>query len=219
MSNSIGLNHPENQDSYLVDGENLLFAIADGVGGYRGAKQASSMAVEKLRSDSRTLVDEESLRDCISIVHADIRKESERLGFLNMGTTLSLVKVISVGNEGKVLCANVGDSPILFFSGKSMERMYYDDSFRSADPMEMFGIVQYIGLDCDLQIHVKESNYSSGDVLLLCSDGITDNLVGLDRKYDVLANLVVNGSAKEIAQKAVQTGFKPDDMTVILLRF
>ena len=214
-SNSMGPNHAENQDSYIVDEQALLFAVADGVGGYSGAKEASSIAVQILEKNASRIIDEKSLADSIREVHERIIERSKELHFANMGTTLAVAKIFP--RQGSVIIGNVGDSPILLFRGNSMESIYVDDSGRSYDPLSMYGIIQYLGLEQKLDIHTQTFRYTSGDTLLLCSDGITDNLLNSNGGREKLVSLVKLGSAEKIVDSALDVGLKPDDMTAVMV--
>ena len=215
-SNSIGFHHSENQDSLLVDEVNLVVAVTDGVGGYPGAKEASSYAVDFLGKNAAKLKDASSLAQLIKEIHTGIQEKAAKLGFLNMGTTIAVAKVL----PGQLaLVGNVGDSPILLFRKNEMIRAYEDDSQRSKDPMSMYGIIQYLGLDCDLKVHVETIQYDRGDALLLCSDGVTDNLLNSHGGKAKLSALAKSGEAAGIVKAALEQGIKPDDMTAVLISF
>jgi PPM family protein phosphatase len=215
-SNSIGTGHAENQDSYLVDKENLLVAVADGVGGYSGAKEASSLAIELLEEHAPRILDENSLATIVNEIHLKIASKSRALRFRNMGTTLAVAKIFP--DHESVLIGNVGDSPILLFRNDSVESVYEDDSHRSSDPFSMYGIIQYLGLECKLDVHVRRLQCAPKDVLLLCSDGITDNLLNYGGSKK-LASVVKTKSARKVVENALETGLKPDDMTAVLVFF
>ena len=210
-SNSIGPYHSENQDSLLIDSEKLLFGLADGVGGYQGAKVASSLAMEIL--SRYNVKDEDSLRDCLLRINYHISSKASELGFENMGTTISVVKVVT--RESRFITANVGDSPILLLHDNELRPVYHDDSYRNSDPMLMSGIIQYLGLD-KVEVHTQFAKYSENDILLICSDGITDNLLHSRRNR---LEGIVHTSAKKIVEAAISERTKPDDMTAILLFF
>jgi PPM family protein phosphatase len=215
QSNSISPNHSENQDSYLVDQENLLSAVADGVGGYSGAKEASSLAIELLGGGATGIIDEKSLVNSLSEIHKAILKRAGTLHFQNMGTTIAIAKVFP--GDRQLLVGNVGDSPILLLREDSLDFIHVDDSQRSSNPLSMYGIIQYLGLDCKLDIHVRTLQTEPGDVLLLCSDGITDNLLNSRYAKEKLVSLVKLRSAEKIVDSAIKEGLKPDDMTAVLV--
>lgn len=215
-SNSVGSLHSENQDSFLVDETNLVAAVADGVGGYSGAKIASSFAIESLGREVSKINDESLLVRLISAIHTRIQSKASELGFLNMGTTLAVAKVLS---SGDVLVGNVGDSPILLFRNREIIQVYEDDSHRSKDPLAMYGIIQYLGLDCDLIVHASKIQCNHGDTLLLCSDGVTDNMLQSQRGKSKLEILAKAGDARGIVKAAIEERIKPDDMTAVLISF
>jgi PPM family protein phosphatase len=217
QSNGVGPNHPENQDSYLVDEENLLVAVADGVGGYSGAKEASSIAIDLLSRNASRIVDANSLTDWINAIRKKIFARSRVLRFPKMGTTLAVAKIFP--RHQNVIIGNVGDSPILLFRGDEMDSVYEDDSHRSYDPLSMYGITQYLGLDREIVVHIRALEYEPDDVLLLCSDGITDNLLNSRGGKEKLKSLIKLKSAKKIVECALDEGLKQDDMTAVLVIF
>lgn len=183
------------------------------MGGYPGAKEASSIAVDVLSESASMIESEESLEKAIGEIHQRILARSRELRFPNMGTTLAVVKKV-----GKIIIGNVGDSPVLLFRGNTMESIYEDDSNRYSDPMSMYGIIQYLGLDVHLDIHVRSMSWNPGDVILLCSDGITDNFLNADKGAEELASIVKLGSARKVVEKAIEMGIKPDDMTAVIVK-
>ena len=230
-SNSLGPGHFENQDSYLADISTQTFAVADGVGGYEGGKEASSQAVAALRNKAREIQDEFSMRCSLEQIHEQLLHTAKSLNHKNMGTTIALVKVFpdfSSGMGGKILTGNAGDSPILFFpadaESDAYEKISTDDSFRDKSPGSMYGVIQYLGIETqELEVHTSYHEYHAGDIVLLCTDGVSDNLLG-DRVYsqkrgtgDISELVRRHGSAQQIVEEALRARIKPDDMTALLV--
>jgi serine/threonine protein phosphatase PrpC len=155
-----------------MDSRNLTFAVADGVGGYSGAKQASAFAIEYLCKNSKSISDRNLLAECIQEIHKEILKISKKLRFPNMGTTLA---------------------------------------------SSIYGIIQYLGVDLPIEIHTSEVQLKQGSALLLCSDGITDNLLTNRGASSKLVSLIKSESAEKIVNAAMEEGLKPDDMTAVLV--
>ncbi|MGI0084531.1 MAG: PP2C family protein-serine/threonine phosphatase [Nitrososphaerales archaeon] len=216
-SNSISVHHAENQDSLLVDEDHLAFAVADGVGGYEGGKVASSLAVEILRKKMKGISDEEELRSCIQELHSTMLARAAELGYPLMGTTLAVSKIFE--NEEKILSANVGDSPIFMIRSGDVIQLYHDDSQRFANPRNMWALTQYLGFGPEsLLVHSKTTAYREGDIVVLCSDGVSDNILGPDVNLGFFGELVTKTrSAREIVKKAIMTNLKRDDMSAIFL--
>ena len=189
-SNTLGPLHLENQDSYLTDQNHLLFAVADGLGGYSGAKEASDLAIDGLSKRADAISDDASFQTSLREIHVEIEERAKKLHYQNMGTTIAAAKVLPGDLDGGTLItANVGDSPVLFFpavsseTGEQFRKAYTDDSHRERNPSSMFGVIQYLGLpDCEIKVHTSRFHYANGDILLICSDGVTDNLLAPNRK-------------------------------------
>jgi len=231
-SNSISAPHRENQDSYLADMSTLLFAVADGVGGYEGGKEASELAVAALRNRAVEIQNEFVAKSVLEDVHEQLLHMAKSRNYRNMGTTIALTKILPdylSGQGGKAIIANVGDSPILYYPNSTegfdaeYEKVSTDDSFRDKAPGSMWAIVQYLGMESKrVEVHSKTLSFRNGDVLLLCSDGITDNLLSggfYSRKGvgDIGEIIRTTGSASKIVEEAMRAGVKTDDMTAVLV--
>ncbi|MCL5067469.1 MAG: serine/threonine-protein phosphatase [Thaumarchaeota archaeon] len=218
-SNSVGFAHDENQDSIVADVQKGIFAVADGVGGYKGAKEASSLAIDTLKTRVEDIVDENSFRECLEGIHGEIRDSARKLGYPGMGTTIAAVKILQ--HERKILTANVGDSPIFLVRDSEAIPLYFDDSQRSSDPGNLWALLQYVGFGPERPtVHTRTTSYKSGDVLLICSDGVSDNLIRSESDPASLADFVrASGSARRIVERAMEIGRKADDMSAVLVFF
>ena len=233
-SNSIGAGHTENQDSYLAEMSTMLFAVADGVGGYQGGKEASELAVAALRNRAGMMQNESAIKSALVDINEQLIHTAKARHFPNMGTTIALAKVLpnyQTGAGGTVITANVGDSPILYFSksetdfgSESYRKVFTDDSFRDRAPGSTWAIVQYLGIESqEVDVHVQSFPFQNGDVILICSDGVSDNLLG-ENTYsrgtgagDIEELVRRNGSAQKIVDEAMRAGIKRDDMTAVLV--
>lgn len=213
----------------------MLFAVCDGVGGYRGGKEASELVAGALRNKAGEIQNEFMAKSVLQGIHEQLLSTAKSLNFRDMGTTISLAKIFpnsQTGHGGKILTANVGDSPILLFqnpgsdfSSESYRKIFTDDSFREKMPGSMWAIVQYLGIEAKegIEVHTQSVDYHPGDIVLICSDGISDNLLvenSYSRKRSVgdIGELVRRtGSARRIVEEAIQAGVKPDDMTAVLV--
>jgi len=230
-SNSVGAGHSENQDSYLADVSTNLFAVADGVGGYEGGKEASELAVAALRNRSSEIQNEVTTKIVLEEIHDQLLHTAKARNKQHMGTTIALARIfpdLQTGRGGKILTANVGDSPILLFRNPEIdsgyEKVFTDDSFRDKMAGSMWAIVQYLGLDStEINVHTQMVNYQSGDTILICSDGVSDNLL-VENSYsrrrgsaDIGEIIRKTRSARRIVEEAMQAGVKADDMTAVLV--
>ncbi len=160
---------------------------------------------------------EEDLCSCLLEINEAILVQARKLRYEGMGTTLALAKIEP--ENKKILTANVGDSPIFLVSKEDITPVYKDDSMRFEDPTNMWSIIQYLGIDQEvLTVHTMTTNYCEGSILLLCSDGVSDNILGTSNNLAKLRNVVnETRSARELVREAMRTELKADDMSAILI--
>ncbi len=190
-----------NQDMPLVRPN--LYAVADGMGGHAGGEVAARVAVEALEHafDRARTVD--GLRDAFSQANAAIWQESQAKPDLRgMGTTLTAIALVGGMDGHDVLAlANVGDSRAYVLSGDSLTQVTDDHSLaeermRHGEMTEAEAAVhpqrhiltRALGVSAEVETDMWELHLRTGDRVLLCSDGLT-NEVGMDEMTDVLVAL------------------------------
>jgi protein phosphatase len=211
-------------------GENgIMLAVADGMGGARGGEIASRMAVELLGEtlavDNNRQTDKGSLKEIIELVNQDVRLFADKNPSLSgMGSTLTAVLI----NDGRALIGQVGDSRCYLLRNRRLTRLTKDQSFVQAlvDAGQMTAkeaeaspqkniILSAIGQENEVVPVIGEIEIERGDILLLCSDGLS-NMVGGDEMRDVLCrNLSPAESCRLLVELANQRG-GTDNITVIV---
>jgi protein phosphatase len=176
-----GLVRSNNEDSFLVDDEHVLFAVADGVGGHRGGEVASRTAIEALRAAIAAghPVNEAIVRANDAVI-ARAAGDNELTG---MGTTLTAV-VVAGGRQ--LLIGHVGDSRAYLVHDGEMRRVTDDHSLveelvregrltpEQAESHPRRNIVtRALGIDTEVEVDLYTIEVAPGDRLLLCSDGLT----------------------------------------------
>ena len=191
----IGLVRKENQDSsaFSVISTDCVWAvICDGMGGASGGKIASSVAVEHITEtidrDYRADMTSEDIADMLikavdesnSIIY---RMSVEDPGLSGMGTTCDLAFV----RGACVYVAHVGDSRTYSVRGGKILQITEDHSVvqemvnrgeLTADEAMSHPnknlITRAIGVCPEVHIDYIEAEFSYGDVILLCSDGLSN---------------------------------------------
>ena len=157
-----------NQDSFLVNNDKRLFAVADGVGGGIGGEVASAMAVDRVEK----LVNEPGqLKECFETAQRDILEHAIReLGSPLMGTTLTAAYV----GENIVHLCHIGDSRLYVYSDDHL-KLQTDDMEFYDDRVGATVLGSYLGMPADLQpltIYQEAIPVTPGSRILLCSDGL-----------------------------------------------
>ncbi|MBN2420050.1 MAG: serine/threonine-protein phosphatase [Deltaproteobacteria bacterium] len=197
----IGLKRKLNEDRYLVRPDLGLFVIADGMGGHKAGEVASRMVVEtmveywikiqlkKIPSFIEPVNKELSERanHLVNSIHVSnmlVHEAQKKLEYLQMGSTVSAVLT-----EGDALwVANVGDSPVyLTDKGKIIliseehsiaaeQRSMGLHRFNSSNRSLKNTLTRVIGMHEKVNVFIKKIVPEVGDIVLLCSDGLTNYL-------------------------------------------
>lgn len=206
-----------------------LFMIADGMGGHKAGDYASRYAVdtvcsEAARSDEKT--PERILQGAINVANADIFELSnENRDFEGMGTTLVAATI-----DGKRLkVGNVGDSRLYIVNGKHIRQITVDHSLVE-EMIRMGGldresarthpnkniITRAVGVAYAVFADFYEVELQAGDIVLLCSDGLSNMLEDEEIRMIVNAQRDIMEKAEALVRAANQNGGR-DNISLILI--
>ena len=167
----VGKVRPVNQDAYYLPAAGESFAVvADGMGGHKAGEVASAMAVSEFTRWLRCapLPTEETVNYAVHeanrIIHRTAQRESDKS---NMGTTLVGVWV----DDEQVILCNVGDSRA--YLGELLEQGKITPQEARNHPHKNY-ITRAIGTSSMVQPDIRTVDRRSGDVWLLCSDGMSN---------------------------------------------
>jgi protein phosphatase len=198
----------------LSDGS--LLAVADGLGGHAAGDIASEQAVNSLRSFFDTVeIDDprETLAAGISKANDAVRTADPNRDTSNMGTTLVVALVV----DGQATIANVGDSRAYQVTEEQIEQITVDQSL--VRELVEQGTISEDEMDEHPQRHVLTQALGTSDsvdpdiynltlsgILLLCSDGLYEE-VSESTMHDVVSAAdSLKQSADELIREANQNG-------------
>ena len=220
-----GIVRKANEDAFSAKPEIGLWLVADGMGGHSSGAVASTIARDTI--DER-IASGEGLSEATRVAHNDIvKKAQENEEFSGMGCTI--VAVLLDGFEYEI--AWVGDSRAYLWDGQ-LKQITQDHSYvgslisRGAITPEEAEthparhlITRCLGIDDQegpLQIEVHRGRFSRGQELLLCSDGLTDELTDNEIKAAVAVDAPAQDRVDNLVELAVDHGGN-DNVTVIVL--
>jgi serine/threonine protein phosphatase PrpC len=243
----VGRRRKLNEDNYLVDPETNLFAVCDGMGGHNAGEVASKLAIETLAAFIRKSAGEEKditwpygleanlsfeanrLKTAIKLANKKVFKAADnREEYTGMGTTV--VAALVAGNVLTV--GSAGDSRCYLLSKGKLRQITRDDSWVSAawaegilssDEIERHPlrnvITKAVGAKDTLEVEVGEHTMASGDVALLCSDGL-HAMIGDDEILRALTPRPESlpEAAGRLIGAANDAGGK-DNVSVVLVRY
>lgn len=213
---------PESQDHFVL--------VADGMGGHIGGEVASSTCRDAIclhmrEGHKRGLRGPDLVRDAIAKANWAIWDTARRyVRYRGMGTTL----VMAMLEAGEWVLGHVGDSRIYLFRDGRLAQLTSDHTMvqemvksgfltpeQALRHPQRHLITRAMGVDDLVQPDIMRLAARGGDVLLLCSDGLTD---ALDAE-DILILLSLPDSLERRARRLVAVANQrggPDNITVVL---
>lgn len=229
----IGAKRQTNQDYIFCSMQPVgslpnLFIVADGMGGHKAGDLASRYTVEKFLDS----VKGSEAENPISIIEEAVRyanlalmdKAKESIDYEGMGTTL----VVATFIDKSLYIANVGDSR-LYIVNNEIQQITRDHSLveeminlgeidrRNARTHEKKNIItRAIGVDSEVVADFFEVEYSKGDIILICSDGLSNMIEDEDMKMIINEGNDVSEIANKLIEVANNNGGK-DNISVVLV--
>jgi serine/threonine protein phosphatase PrpC len=233
-----GKQRTNNEDTFIAQraakGSFVIASVIDGVGGYSGGEVAAELAREaflkllsKLSGDVIAILTESFNQANEQILKN--KREVEGHSQMACVATLALVDI----DKNQFYYAHVGDTRLYLLRDQSLVKITQDHSFvgfledsgRITEEAAMTHpkrneINKALGFEHQLDkndyIETGQSPFLPGDMLLLCSDGLTDMV----KKQDITDILISHHSLKEkcifLVDAANQNGGR-DNVTVVLV--
>ena len=242
----VGRRRKLNEDNLLVAKEPGLFAVCDGMGGHNAGEVASKMAIETLQAfiekshrekeitwpyglDVNLSFDGNRPKTAVKLANKKVfRAADNREDYTGMGTTA----VAALVSENVLTVGSAGDSRCYLVRAGKLTQLTRDDSWVSAalgegilnsDEIERHPlrnvITKAVGAKETIELDVVEQKLETGDVVLVCSDGLHAML----SDDQILATLTpIPATLEEAAGKLIdaanEAGGK-DNVSVVLLRY
>jgi protein phosphatase len=178
-----------NQDLPLET--DTLYAVADGMGGHVGGEVAARVAIEALLQGFTRAPTTAGLHDAFNRANRAVWQESQDNSDLRgMGTTLTAVALVGGENGQDTLAlANVGDSRAYLYSEGQIVQVTADHSLaeermrhgelteaEAAVHPQRHILTRALGIASDVEADMWELHLRSGDRVVLCSDGLSNEL-------------------------------------------
>jgi protein phosphatase len=220
-----------NQDAYHMDPEGRFFIVADGMGGHAGGQEASQIAAGTISdylnshwdsSDPSPVLLKEAFLAANRAILQDQTTHPERA---DMGTT----SVVALFREDQSWCANVGDSRLYQLRGHTLTQITEDQTWvaqavkrndLTAEEARVHPwrhvLSECLGRESLEKIEILPMEIREGDRLLLCSDGLTEELPDLLIANPLKSIRACEAAARTLVEEAKNKGGR-DNITVIVV--
>jgi protein phosphatase len=223
-----------NEDSYALVEDEGLFVVADGMGGHGNGDIASRIAVAAVLEEYKRhpaegageLAVAEKLQSAFAHAHEQIRVAGDQDGSLRgMGTT-----VIAVVVDGRsAVIGHVGDSRAYVLRGNTLTQLTEDHSWvyeqvaagylSAAQAREhpfKSVVTRALGGEQDVEVDLRRVRLQPGDLLILCSDGLTTMLTDEEIAEVLTGAGDIDEKSERLVAAANDSG-GADNITVVLL--
>lgn len=234
-----GKMRPNNEDSVLVDESNAIFLLADGLGGHQAGEVASELAVKEAYAYLKDIIERagasrespgfptDSLKEAVSKAHYTVK---ERAGtdphLTGMGATLEIMLI----KNNSAYIGHVGDSRAYIMRDgiKQITRDHTAEGYLSVPAVMPRGrrapagrshmLAQAVGTSRVIHPDTHHINLQAGDIMLLCTDGLTDMLA--DEEIAGFISMYRDDMDHAAAQliHAANTQGGLDNITVVLVK-
>jgi serine/threonine protein phosphatase PrpC len=231
---------PNNEDAYRLAPELGLYAVADGLGGYQGGEIASNVAVATVAeliasrrremdrhppsdSSERVTLWERLLVEAVRLAHQQI--VARQVGQLEMmGSTFAAILI----PDGTAIVCHVGDSRVYLLRDGELKPLTRDHSLyaemlvRGVEPAEdqpaiyANELTRALGIEGNAEPDVARVPIRTGDLFLLCTDGLYESL-----REEEMVRALEAPSAQEACDRLVHRAYEQggvDNMTALVVR-
>ena len=238
----IGLQRSLNEDSALsflpedpqiLSKKGALFVVADGLGGHSQGEVASQLAVSIVQSAYYQNERDElglALRQAVEQANAHIYQENQSQSpqpspDKRMGTTC----VAAVLQDDTLYVANVGDSRAYIVRAGQVKQVSLDHSVTAeqiragllkpeqvADHPQRKMITRCLGEEGNVEVDIFTEKVQVGDLLLLCTDGLTQYLDDEELRK-IVQTYDPQESVQHLIERANERGGE-DNITAVVVR-
>ncbi len=240
----VGRVRSNNEDSFKLVPELNLFVLSDGMGGEAHGEVASNLAVEAIaghcleasqKPDLPYLVEPRPdvtdktnrLASAVELANKMIYESAQKHpAQRGMGATVVAIWI----NDQRLSIAHVGDSRVYLLRSGDFQQVTDDHSLvaeqvrrgiltkEQAESSDMQSVlIRALGIDPDVQVDTDEHLLMEGDVLVLCSDGLSRMVSDLEIASTLLSSNGTQSCADRLIELANEYGGE-DNVSVVVVR-
>lgn len=228
----IGLQRARNEDAFLVVPECAYAVLSDGMGGHRGGDVAARIVIETVEREMSQRVHGGDAAASVSALRAAVMAANDAVhaaaaddrGLAGMGATVVAASVCA----DALVFASVGDSRLYRYRQGVLEQLTHDHTMlqelvdggmitaEQAQRAPFRGMLtRALGVEPEVLVDVRQVGIEPGDMVLMCSDGLTDMV----EPEVIAATLAIDGEVDDRVAALVSlanAGGGRDNVTVVL---
>ncbi|WP_313951824.1 bifunctional protein-serine/threonine kinase/phosphatase [Accumulibacter sp.] len=197
-----------------LDNKGLIAAVADGVGGHQGGREAAEYTVRGLLSDYYATPDTWSVphaleRVVVALNRWVITQGGRQAELTGMATTLTIL----VLRGRRYVCGHVGDSRLYLLRDGVCTQLTVDHLWEHPELKNVLS--RAVGLDRHFRIDFADGELKENDCFLLCSDGVWGVLGDARIRATLLAHPDAQRAAAALTSLALAAGGEDNASAVV----
>lgn len=226
-----------NEDAVALDEPAGLAVLADGMGGYNAGEVASDLAIRAVCTDLGRWLKAQRQADAAALGqamgdaaraanHSVLQAAAANPAYEGMGTTL----VMAVFHAERLFVGHIGDSRAYRWRQGSLQRLTRDHSLlqeqldagliteaEAAVSMNRNLVTRALGVEPDVLLEVHDHDLQDNDLLLMCSDGLSDMLDDAAIAAQLRAHDRLGEAGGALVEAANAAGGR-DNISLVLVR-
>ncbi|MDR7317361.1 Stp1/IreP family PP2C-type Ser/Thr phosphatase [Brevibacillus nitrificans] len=237
MKSHVGHVRSVNEDYFATEADvngRALAVLADGMGGHEAGEIASRLAVERIVKELRHLAADvvgedarEHLMNAVLLANKEVYEYAQEHPECNgMGTTT----IAALFGASTVMTAHIGDSRLYKYGPDGLVMKTEDHSLvnelvkngqitaeEAAVHPHRNVIMRSLGTEPDVLIDLDEFEWAPGDVVLICSDGLSDKVPASTMEEWLQKETSLQEKVDGLVQEALAAGGQ-DNITLVAVR-
>ena len=233
-----GLARDNNEDAVAFDALTRLCILADGMGGYNAGEIASGMAAAFIKSEMGRWLSQagrhangkevrRAMEICVENAnHSIFNAANSNPQYTGMGTTL----LVGVFQDDRLMLGHIGDSRCYRLRGTEFQQITKDHSLlqeqidaglitpeQALTSLNKNLVTRALGVEDTVMLEVNEHRVETGDVYVMCSDGLSDMVNDAAIAGIMSANSSLEQKARQLIVAANEAGGR-DNISVVLVQ-
>jgi len=227
----VGKVRSNNEDAFFTTDREGIFLVADGMGGHKAGEIASGLAGDVISSRLAKITNGDNIEAVIREAFLAANEKVRNTASVNtdqqgMGCTCVLLML----REQNFFIAHVGDSRVYLYRKDQLKQVTRDHSY--VEELFIRGLIneeekkghpyrnqitRYIGCASKLEVDITSGPVWNGDVFLLCSDGLTEEVKDQRLQEIFSQNLNPDTTTNMLIDEALNNGGH-DNVSVIVVQ-
>lgn len=220
-----------NEDAHVEINSHNLWVVADGMGGHEAGEVASQLVVDVIRTQvEKFKLEDLNVSDIVKAIEDANKQLTEYSAqYLSNKTAGSTVSALFVKNE-RYYILWVGDSRAYLLRNSNLTQISRDHSqvndlidegvisVEEAKNHPLSNVItRAVGVMDEVKVDVVEGDINTGDIFLLCSDGLTGELSDEEICLSLEPSSIID-SGMALMHSSLVRGAK-DNVTCILVKY